>query len=258
MTLNLPTQVPQEARIDIRREDLSLVVFTSNLLEFIMFTAGATEIRAGEDRRSGKYVITCGKETFAEDSRNEAYRSFLGWLMEKKPAYTEAEAEEHAREVEAQEAADSNEVIALLTEDGMSDFGKTVQNYRSNRGKVLAEEILRIELTSNLPEDVTTLHETLSANPELPDLGVDEVIEALKHHLRPISPAECRAARALIRWSQSDLGKAAFTATSTVADFEREARDPILSNLRGMRRALEKEGIRFNVAADAEQVSTVS
>ena len=40
-----------------------------------------------------------------------------------------------------------------------------------------------------------------------------------------ISPAQCRGARGLLGWSQSDLSEASKTATKTIADFERGARE---------------------------------
>jgi transcriptional regulator with XRE-family HTH domain len=60
-----------------------------------------------------------------------------------------------------------------------------------------------------------------------------------------ISPAQCRGARGLLGWSQSDLSEASKTATKTIADFERGARAPYLRTLEDVRRALEKAGIEF-------------
>jgi transcriptional regulator with XRE-family HTH domain len=60
-----------------------------------------------------------------------------------------------------------------------------------------------------------------------------------------ITPAQARAARALLAWSQKDLASAAQVGLSTIADFEREARIPVLQNLMAMRRALEQAGVEF-------------
>ena len=60
-----------------------------------------------------------------------------------------------------------------------------------------------------------------------------------------ISPAQCRGARGLLGWSQSDLSEASKTATKTVADFERGAREPYQRTLEDVRAALEKAGIEF-------------
>jgi transcriptional regulator with XRE-family HTH domain len=60
-----------------------------------------------------------------------------------------------------------------------------------------------------------------------------------------ISPAQCRAARGLLGWSQSDLSKASKTATKTIADFERAAREPYPRTLQDVRSALEKAGVEF-------------
>ncbi len=60
-----------------------------------------------------------------------------------------------------------------------------------------------------------------------------------------LTPKHVRAARALLAWSQRDLGKAAKVATSTVADFERGSRTPVANNAKAIRTALEGAGIRF-------------
>jgi transcriptional regulator with XRE-family HTH domain len=60
-----------------------------------------------------------------------------------------------------------------------------------------------------------------------------------------VTPAQCRAARGLLDWSQLVLAKRANLAQSTVADFEREARKPIANNLAAMKAAFRKAGVRF-------------
>jgi hypothetical protein len=60
-----------------------------------------------------------------------------------------------------------------------------------------------------------------------------------------ISSAQCRCARGLLGWSQSDLSEASKTATKTIADFERGAREPYPRTLEDVRGALEKAGIEF-------------
>jgi hypothetical protein len=60
-----------------------------------------------------------------------------------------------------------------------------------------------------------------------------------------ITPAQCRAARALIEWSREDLAAAAKVAARTVVDFERGARNPIHSTMAAIRAALEAAGVIF-------------
>jgi transcriptional regulator with XRE-family HTH domain len=60
-----------------------------------------------------------------------------------------------------------------------------------------------------------------------------------------LTPKHVRAARALLAWSQQDLAKKANVATSTVADFERGHRTPVVNNAQAIREALEGAGIRF-------------
>jgi predicted transcriptional regulator len=60
-----------------------------------------------------------------------------------------------------------------------------------------------------------------------------------------ITPAQTRAARALLQWSQRDLAAHAEVGTSTVAEFESEQITPRRASLAAMRRALEQAGITF-------------
>lgn len=61
----------------------------------------------------------------------------------------------------------------------------------------------------------------------------------------PITPAQSRAARALLEWSQSDLAKASNVGLSTVRGFENTLRFPHFNNLKAMRDALEEAGIEL-------------
>ena len=59
------------------------------------------------------------------------------------------------------------------------------------------------------------------------------------------SPTLCRAARALLGWSQWDLAELAGVGRSTVADFERASRTPTPENRATLRAALERAGVIF-------------
>jgi transcriptional regulator with XRE-family HTH domain len=59
------------------------------------------------------------------------------------------------------------------------------------------------------------------------------------------APAQCRAARALLGWSQAELAEASGVATKTIADFEREERVPYERTLNDIRDALEIAAIEF-------------
>src|SRR3712207_1715991 len=60
-----------------------------------------------------------------------------------------------------------------------------------------------------------------------------------------LASAQCRAARALLNWSQDQLEAAAKVARKTIADFEREARQPHPRTLAAIRAALEAAGVEF-------------
>ena len=60
-----------------------------------------------------------------------------------------------------------------------------------------------------------------------------------------ITPAQCRAARALIGWSQYDLEAKSRVAQKTIADFEQAKRDPRADTLERLQSALEAGGVEF-------------
>lgn len=60
-----------------------------------------------------------------------------------------------------------------------------------------------------------------------------------------ISPAQCRAARALLAWLQDDLARAANIGNSTVRDFEKGRREISNESLRAIRAAIENAGIEL-------------
>lgn len=66
-----------------------------------------------------------------------------------------------------------------------------------------------------------------------------------------LTPAQSRAARALINWSQTQLAEASGTGVSTIRDFETGKRTPIANNLAAIRAALESAGVIF-VAENGE------
>ncbi|MVA81131.1 helix-turn-helix domain-containing protein [Agrobacterium vitis] len=67
----------------------------------------------------------------------------------------------------------------------------------------------------------------------------------------PISPAQCRAARALIEMDQAKLAEAANVSRNTVVDFEKGRRTPNTNNLLALQAALEAAGVIF-VAENGE------
>jgi transcriptional regulator with XRE-family HTH domain len=60
-----------------------------------------------------------------------------------------------------------------------------------------------------------------------------------------LSQAQCRAARALLDWSQAVLAEKAEVAKQTLADFERGARQPYPRTLADIRSTLEAAGVEF-------------
>lgn len=63
-----------------------------------------------------------------------------------------------------------------------------------------------------------------------------------------MTPEQCRAARAWLDMSQSELASAAKVGLSTVKDFESGKRTPISATLGAMQAVLEARGIAFAFA----------
>jgi transcriptional regulator with XRE-family HTH domain len=68
---------------------------------------------------------------------------------------------------------------------------------------------------------------------------------------RTLTPAQARAARALLGWSQKDLAVNASVAEPTVTQFERGNRTPSRAIAWAMRTALETAGVEFIAAGAA-------
>ncbi|WP_371260174.1 multiprotein-bridging factor 1 family protein [Shinella sp. SUS2] len=60
-----------------------------------------------------------------------------------------------------------------------------------------------------------------------------------------MNPGQCRAARALLEWTQPHLATEAGVSPSTLRDFESGKRKPIGNNVTAIRSALEAAGITF-------------
>ena len=66
-----------------------------------------------------------------------------------------------------------------------------------------------------------------------------------------VSPAQIRAARALIDWRQDELARVAGVGISTVRDFEAGRRRPLAGNMSSICGALETAGVEFIPANEA-------
>ena len=60
-----------------------------------------------------------------------------------------------------------------------------------------------------------------------------------------LTPAQSRAARGLLDWSQTELASRSNLSESTIRDFEKGRRVPSPNNLAAVERAFEVEGVEF-------------
>lgn len=63
--------------------------------------------------------------------------------------------------------------------------------------------------------------------------------------LVPMTPAQCRAARAILDMTQPQLAKAAGVGLSTVVDFEKSRRSVSEEAIGSLKKALESFGVEF-------------
>jgi transcriptional regulator with XRE-family HTH domain len=73
-----------------------------------------------------------------------------------------------------------------------------------------------------------------------------------------ITASQCRAARALINWSQDDLSKASAVGRATLANFESEKSTPYERTLRDIQTALEAAGVIFIDTGETAQGNGVT
>lgn len=66
-----------------------------------------------------------------------------------------------------------------------------------------------------------------------------------------MTPAQCRAARGFLNWSQITLAERAGVSVSAIRHFEREASGLMPRNLAAVRAALETAGLVFDLTAGA-------
>jgi predicted transcriptional regulator len=64
-------------------------------------------------------------------------------------------------------------------------------------------------------------------------------------NVEEVSPAQCRAGRALLEITQTQLAASAGLGLSTVVDFEKERRQVAPESVEAIRRALVRAGVEF-------------
>ena len=93
--------------------------------------------------------------------------------------------------------------------------------------------------------------QTRQSYPVLADLTPELALASVQSL---VSPAVCRAARALLNWSQDELAKAARVGVNTVRNFEQEKASPRQAILSAMRSAFERAGVMILDEAGEEGV----
>ncbi len=72
-----------------------------------------------------------------------------------------------------------------------------------------------------------------------------DTTQDVKFEQLPLTPAQCRAARALLAWTQDELADASNVTRRTIVDFEASLRAPRAGTLKALCSALEVAGVAF-------------
>jgi len=83
-------------------------------------------------------------------------------------------------------------------------------------------------------------------------MGRLQSVNSSSNRLRMITPAQLRAARALVGWSREILAKKSGVGSPTIRDFELNKSDPKQGTVQKWRLALEGAGVRFIDADDED------
>lgn len=103
------------------------------------------------------------------------------------------------------------------------------------------------DLKSGVPHDGSP-RKTFTINVSRGNESVSTIFVCAKRNTETpmtITPAQSRAARGLLDWSQTQAGARANLSESTVRDFEKGRRVPSVNNLSALARALEAAGVIF-------------
>lgn len=166
----------------LMQENVSITTFTANLLEHIMLAAGSTDIKAGPVQRH--YMVRLGKVSFLGKDKEEAYRKALYWLSVSPYSLTREEYAAQAEKVLRAEAEETEKILDSLAEGGMSDFGKRVQEYRANRGGVLATALHQACKEGKVLRDVNETKAELEKRTGYTDIGTEEILVLLTDYQR--------------------------------------------------------------------------
>jgi len=99
---------------------------------------------------------------------------------------------------------------------------------------------------------VTLTVSFMNVNRKITLRGILFAVRAISVYMRDmISPAQIRAARALIGWKQTELASAAGLSEMSVKNIERGTTDPRVSTLEAIKQALEAAGVIF-IASNGE------
>lgn len=156
----------------------SLVNFTAGLIEHVMLTAGTNRIKGGGV--PGGYLIAIGEGqsriSIIGDDAADAFNKFLYWIFTKKIEYTKEQLEAASEEFLRMEKEEASVFIQRITEGGMSEFGKKVQEYRLTRGAKIYQAVQELKTSEDPPIRLEEWKEALTKKTGYEDLDAQEIL----------------------------------------------------------------------------------
>lgn len=118
------------------QSEMHIVHFASSMMTFIMARAETTELRLSS---SAGWFAEIGNTRFTGKTEEELWEKIFEWILNRKPTLSPVEYEVKAEPVLKEENAETNKLIDVLTEGGMSEEGKEIQEARDKLANTTVE-----------------------------------------------------------------------------------------------------------------------
>lgn len=150
----------------------SLVMFAQELLTHVVYKHETVTI--GMYFKNGTYTIKAGAQQWEATTVGEVFDKFLRATAERAPSLTREQFAEMAP-VETQPSEADQRLIDDLTKDGMTEFGKTVEQVRQDR-RIRIQRALETELSDPI-RSTSSILAAVRVRAQLPDLENTEIVE---------------------------------------------------------------------------------
>lgn len=159
------------------------VLFVSDFMEVAMNLLGHTSIRA-HDRvgpNSGYVIMIGGNLKIEGKDKLEAFSKLFKILASEKPHWTQEELDNIALEQVERDRREFQELLEVLTEGGMSDVGKEIQQVREETKEGIRGALISIkEEFKRYPRDIEKLMAEVRERSGIQSLELEEVLSVVR------------------------------------------------------------------------------